>query len=142
MGSSADSEKIEKLSCPADFIWWRRGIQSFIYRENSKFLRVEDPLTNAFSSEYHEWGVFNMKPKSIIASRLGDTALAKTHAWVGNKDIAATELWFELTMIYTYSSSEAIADLQAKLESVIIDEATNWDKQSSNFYQSSTNFET
>lgn len=64
---------------------------------------------------------------------LGDSALAETHALVDDMSVMAEFLWHELSRIYTSSSSQAIANLHVKLETMQFEENKDWDKHISSF---------
>lgn len=124
--------RLPKLSKPADYLRWKRYVYAYIRRD--------DPLLKCFTEGpaenqrgYVSWAELNAKAKSVIVLSLGDEVIAKVRVLVDEDDKTAKELWDELARIHTTSSTQKIANLHQKLDNLMYDESTNFDKHISNF---------
>lgn len=122
MAASSSFTKTENLSRPADYIRWRRRVCALILRGDPGLQCFGDPPQNTSSLEYTSWQSYNTKETSAIILCLGDSAHAKTHTLVDDSTVSAKLLWKELCRIFTSSSTQAIADFQAKFEGMLFDE--------------------
>lgn len=129
--SSANFSKIDKLVTPQDFVQWRRRVKAVISRDDPTYLLFQDAPEEG-TEGYDSWVKANAQGKSTIILCLGDSALAKTRILVDG-DANAKELWDELERIYTMSSTQAVANLQAKLESLSFKEGQSWESHISSF---------